>query len=110
MLQVASARGFAVGCVKVLEGGALVTNYGVPTTTGHLISPRLQFESVQVESEAAFVLVVEKDAVFSRILSEGDLAALPPCVVVTVRSPALPALTNNMPRGEATPTSPLVAL
>ncbi len=36
-----------------------------------------------VRSEARFVLVVEKDATFQKLLDEGALARMQPCVIVT---------------------------
>jgi meiotic recombination protein SPO11 len=39
---------------------------------------------VRVESSARFVLLVEKDATFQKLLDEGMLDRLGPCVLITV--------------------------
>jgi DNA topoisomerase VI subunit A len=39
---------------------------------------------VRLESSARFVLLVEKDATFQKLLDEGILDRLGPCVLITV--------------------------
>lgn len=41
-------------------------------------------EVVRLESGAQFILLVEKDATFQKLLDEGVLERLGPCILVTV--------------------------
>jgi DNA topoisomerase VI subunit A len=42
------------------------------------------FQAMNAKSEAEFVLVVEKDAIFQKLLDEEALDRLGPCILITV--------------------------
>ncbi|CAK0793945.1 unnamed protein product [Prorocentrum cordatum] len=95
---VGSARGLVRGHLRILEpglagpggAGCWVDGMDPLEPRGHSIAP-ICAHLVSVESSTRTVLIVEKETVFQRLLSEGFLEHHRPCVLITARGfPDLP--------------------
>jgi hypothetical protein len=49
-----------------------------------MLIPQDMQKVVRMESSARFILLVEKDAAFQKLLNEGILERLGPCLLITV--------------------------
>ena len=78
----ATSKGLVVGHLTYLTTEGVTVDCRL--AAGGDSIPQDVSELPELRSEASFVLVVEKDAVFQRLLEEGVMTgSLPPCVMVT---------------------------
>ncbi|MCY3411859.1 MAG: hypothetical protein INQ03_09525 [Candidatus Heimdallarchaeota archaeon] len=77
----ASAKGIVVGHIQYTERGDLID--GTRTGSGKSIAPNID-DIENIQSDAEFVLVIEKDAVFNR-LAEDQFYDYVPSILVTAK-------------------------
>eukprot|EP00003_Mantamonas_plastica_P023537 TRINITY_DN4252_c0_g2_i1.p1 TRINITY_DN4252_c0_g2~~TRINITY_DN4252_c0_g2_i1.p1 ORF type:complete len:520 (+),score=180.71 TRINITY_DN4252_c0_g2_i1:796-2355(+) len=82
MNVVASEKGVVVGCLRFLEDGDAIdcTRMGV----GGKAIPSMIDKITDIESDAQFILLVEKDAAFMR-LAEDRFYKKYPCIIITAK-------------------------
>ncbi len=80
LLQLSTARGCIVGDLQFVDKVGTAVD-----CRQHPVLISSQFESIeQVESNARFVLIVEKDATFAKLCDEQLIELLGPCIMITV--------------------------
>ena len=81
---VATSKGLVVGNLSYLNGEDIWVDCSL--TVGGVTIPQDVSDIRDLRTRASFLLVVEKDAVFQRLLEEGVfVAGLPPFIMVTGR-------------------------
>ncbi|XP_023716407.2 meiotic recombination protein SPO11 [Cryptotermes secundus] len=76
----ATSKGVVAGPLSlVMETGDIIDC----TAPGGVLIPQDLHKVVRLESSARFVLLVEKDAAFQKLLDEGVLERLGPCLLIT---------------------------
>jgi meiotic recombination protein SPO11 len=82
---VASAKGMCIGRLRIRDGSDIIDLEGLGSG-GWMISPMLDKIEI-LESDAEFILVVEKDAAMIR-LSEARFWKKHPCIIITAKGAA----------------------
>ncbi|XP_021922584.1 meiotic recombination protein SPO11 isoform X2 [Zootermopsis nevadensis] len=77
---IATSKGLVAGPVSLIMETGDVIDCMAP---GGVLIPQDINNVVRLESDAQFVLLVEKDATFQKLLDEGVLERLGPCILVT---------------------------
>ncbi|ELR18952.1 DNA topoisomerase 6 subunit A, putative [Acanthamoeba castellanii str. Neff] len=84
----ASERGTIIGCVQWQEKGRTV-DCRRGGQSGHLISGNALAGMHDIKSDARFIIVVEKDAVFQRLAEDRVFDTLP-CILITASTATVP--------------------
>ncbi|CAG9784552.1 unnamed protein product [Diatraea saccharalis] len=85
---VATAKGLIVGSITLRYGNGTIIDC---SKTGGVLVPQDVEGIKEFKCSAKYILVVEKDAIFQKLLDEGALIRLGPVIIITF------ALTTNLP-------------
>ncbi|CAG4968421.1 unnamed protein product [Colias eurytheme] len=77
---VATAKGLIAGPLKIVNNDGSVTDC---STSGGTLVPQDIHNIKEFKTSAKYILVVEKDAVFQKLLDEGALVRLRPVIIIT---------------------------
>ena len=82
-MQTATAKGTCIGAL-VYRAGADAT-IDCRRTSTLITADAASAQCLQKDSRARFVLVVEKDSVYQRLIDEGFVEKFAPCILITAR-------------------------